>query len=544
MKRIRALKQHYRQLKSDLNEFNPRGVFIPKALRDFFRDRITLERAKKDINKALETREDRFLELARTQMYERPTSPYLKLLKIAGCEFSDLVAQVHRSGLEDTLKRLAGEGVYLTVDEYKGKKDIVRGRESFRVSQSDFAPDQSLPGFVTQSSGTRNLPVRALSPLAWLAEDTLNTGIFLSAHGLFTYTHATYDPILPGAGGFAFLMQLAKLGHAPERWFAGRIPIDRWLVRAYNYAAVYETVLAAKFFGPGFPRPELFQFGDVRPIVRWVIEQRQRGKSCCIRTVASNSARIARAAREMGESLEGTKFISSGEPLTEGKREVIEQVGASTTLLYGYMPGPVHVSLGCANPAYTDEMHVNQNMLAIVPHPTPIAYEGPAIQPLLFTTLSPSAAKLQLNVDNGDYATLEKRDCGCALEKAGLTLHIHHVRSYEKFTSEGLNYFYGDLFSVLETTFPSEFGGGPGDYQLVEEEGDRGQTRLTLVVHPEVGTVDEERMIVRLQECLAEGSRDNRFHTKFWQDSGTLRVRREIPHVSARGKTLPLRIAR
>jgi hypothetical protein len=147
-----------------------------------------------------------------------------------------------------------------------------------------------------------------------------------------------------------------------------------------------------------------------------------------------------------------------------------------------------------------------------------------------------------LNVDNGDYAELLFRDCGCALQRAGLSLHLHHIRSYEKFTGEGMNYFYGDLFELLEKVLPREFGGGPGDYQLVEEEDSAGQTRLTLLVHPSVEKLDEEKLLSRLRLELAQGSRNNRFMSKLWQDSGTFRIRREIPHASPRGKILPLHL--
>jgi hypothetical protein len=149
---------------------------------------------------------------------------------------------------------------------------------------------------------------------------------------------------------------------------------------------------------------------------------------------------------------------------------------------------------------------------------------------------------LLLNVDNGDYAELEKRDCGCGLEKVGFKLHLHHIRSHEKFTSEGMNYFYGDLFELLEKAFPAEFGGGPGDYQLVEEEDHTGQTRLILVVHPSVGSLDEGKILARLRAAFADGSRGNRFMAGVWENAGTFRLKREIPHASPRGKILPLHI--
>jgi len=202
------------------------------------------------------------------------------------------------------------------------------------------------------------------------------------------------------------------------------------------------------------------------------------------------------------------------------------------------------VGWGCAAPANTDEIHVNQHLLALVSHPDPLNDNGPEIHPLLGTTVHPGAPSLYINVENGDYATLEETDCECALGKVGLKLHLHHIRSFEKFTSEGINYFYGDrhgdLFQLLEEEIPSEFGGLPGHYQLVEEEDIDGQTRLTLLVHPEVGSLNEESLLLRLQERLGKGSVDNRLNSKLLKGAGSFRIRREVPLTSPRGKILPL----
>jgi hypothetical protein len=242
-------------------------------------------------------------------------------------------------------------------------------------------------------------------------------------------------------------------------------------------------------------------------------------------------------------SLRGTTFVASGEPLTEGKRRVIEEAGARTTLLWGYTPG-VRVSYGCANARHIDEMHVNEHLLAVVEHPTLAPTPDPSIRPLLFTTLDRAASKLQLNVANGDFAVLERRECGCALSRVGLSLHVHRVRSYEKLTSEGMCYASHDLFELLESVLPAEFGGAPGDYQLVEEEEIGGQTRLTLLVRPELGPLDEERVLDRLQRGLEQGDRQQRFMAQTWRQSGTLRLVRDVPRASDRGKVLPLHIAR
>jgi len=533
-------RENYSQFGSDLKKVKGTLAFIT-SLREFLRDRITVEQAQEEIKRALDSREERFLELVHTQVYELPTSPYLRLLKLAGCEFSDLRAHVHSHGIEKTLERLAEEGVYLTSDEFKGKKEVRRGNCSFPVTPKDFECRDSLPGLLAQSSGTTNLPLRSFTPLDWLAVRTFSTGVFLSAHNLLTSCHAMYDAILPGGGGINNLLIYAKLGIRTDRWFARKIPVNSRLEGMYHYLMTYLLVASGKWYGPGFPEPKFVGVNDLRRIVHWATKKKRAGKTCCITTAASNAVRIARAAGKMGVSLDGTKFVASGEPLTESKREVIERVGGSATTRYAY-GGGLNVGHGCANPFYTDEMHVNQHMLAVIPHPRPLSNGGPAIYPLLATTLYPFAPRVHLNVENGDYATLEERECGCALERVGLTLHVHHIRSYEKFASEGMNYFYGDLFELLEKDIPSEFGGGPGDYQLVEEEDGNGQTRLSLVVHPRVGELDEARVLVRLREALSKGSRGNRSMTRVWENAGTFRIKRQVPYASGRGKILPLHI--
>ncbi|HWO41697.1 MAG TPA: hypothetical protein VNO43_07840, partial [Candidatus Eisenbacteria bacterium] len=154
--------------------------------------------------------------------------------------------------------------------------------------------------------------------------------------------------------------------------------------------------------------------------------------------------------------------------------------------------------------------------------------------PFLFTTLAPWYPYFQLNVENGDDGTIAGEPCGCALEAAGYTVHLHHIRSFEKLTSEGMNYQYGDLYDLLERILPSEFGGGPGDYQLVEEEDGRGQTRITLFVHPAVRNLDEHRLLARLRSTLGEGSRNRRFIAWLWHDSGTFRIKREPPYAGVK----------
>jgi hypothetical protein len=544
MRKLQDLKNRYRTLGSEIKNLDPKGTLaLFGAVRRFVSEPITLERAEREVKTLLDGRAEVFLELARTRIYARPNSPYLKLLKFAGCEYTDLATHVRRHGLEAALEQLAGQGVYLTADESKGKKDVVRGTQSFRVSPVDLENPRRSPGFVTESSGTSNRPLRTATSLEQLADWMLVHCIFFAAHELFSYSHAVYDAILPSGGGVRVVLSNAKLGIRTAHWFAREIPHNTVLGGWYHYLITQWIVVAGRRLGPGLPRPEYLRVEDVDRIVSWVAEERKRGKLCCITTAASNAARIARVAWETGASLEGTKFVASGEPLTESKRELIERAGATAIPMFGAEDIWAMIGYGCANPVHTDELHVNQQALALVQHPTPLTYDGLAIRPLLCTSLHPLSPRYFLNVANGDYATLFKRDCGCLLERAGFTLHIHRVRSYEKFTSEGMNYFYGDLYELFEKTLPAEFGGGPGDYQLVEEEDRNGQTRLTLLVRPEVGKLDEERLVARFKEALERGGKGGRFTANLWQKAGTFRVRRQAPYSSPRGKILPLHVS-
>ena len=533
-----GLKDRYHQLKSDLHNIR-HSSRLGAALPKFFREPISLQQAERMTKRLIATRQDRFLELARSQIYGWPGSPYLSLLRRAGCEFSDLEANVHRSGLEATLAKLAEEGVYLTSDEFKGKQAVTRGQLSFHVSPKDFERPSASAGITAESSGSRNLPIKTFSSLESLTLWAEGTAVFYAAHDLFSRVHAVYEPVL--AGRMHFILINGKLGVPVDRWFALNVAAHGALEDRYHYLNARVVAQMGSWFGPGIAPPKYLDAGDLAPIMDWIMEHGRRGKKCCLITVVSNATRIARKALEAGVSLEHLTFAASGEPLTEAKKRLMQEAKARIALRYG--PGGVYgTALGCGNPDFMDEMHVPQTMFTFVAHPRPLDCDGPPIHPLMQTTTHVAAPRLLLNVENGDCATVITRDCGCPLQKVGFTQHVHTVRSFEKLTGEGMNYSGSDLFELLEDTMPSEFGGGPGDYQLVEEEDDRGQTRLTLVVHPDVGELNEVRLLSRLKQGLASGSRNHRFMSQIWQNADTFRIRREPPYASARGKTLPLHI--
>jgi hypothetical protein len=98
-----------------------------------------------------------------------------------------------------------------------------------------------------------------------------------------------------------------------------------------------------------------------------------------------------------------------------------------------------------------------------------------------------------------------------------------------------------DLFHLLEEVLPHRFGGTVGDYQLVEEQDDRGLPHYTLFVSPGVGPVDEKALVANLFEELGKLRSPYRLMVDLWAQADVLQVERRRPFPTARGKVLPFR---
>lgn len=137
---------------------------------------------------------------------------------------------------------------------------------------------------------------------------------------------------------------------------------------------------------------------------------------------------------------------------------------------------------------------------------------------------------------------IETRNCGCQFEALGLTTHIHNIRGFDKLTSAGMTFVGTELVKVIEEILPAKFGGTSTDYQMVEEEDEKGHTRMSVVVSPGVGEIDEAELIQAVLTELGKGRDTQRMIAQVWSQAQTLRVKRAEPFVTARGKLLPLHI--
>jgi hypothetical protein len=141
-----------------------------------------------------------------------------------------------------------------------------------------------------------------------------------------------------------------------------------------------------------------------------------------------------------------------------------------------------------------------------------------------------------INVASDDHAVVERRECGCGIGARGLTLHLREIGSARKLTGEGVTLVGTDIVRVMEEWLPSRLGGSALDYQLVEEEDRDGFTHMTLLVSPDVTHAGDSVVIAALLDGLSQASDAGRTASDILRAAGSLRVRREKPSPSERGK--------
>src|SRR5262249_10289982 len=149
------------------------GAMTARLARDlpgWLRTPIGPKQAREQVRHRLMTRTTGFLDVAERAIYLQPNSPYLRLLRHAGCDLGDLGRLVAQEGVEGALAILAEQGVYVTFDEIKGRRDVVRGSLRFSVTERDFDSPLMTPHWVTYTSGTRGRPSQVMRSLALTQE--------------------------------------------------------------------------------------------------------------------------------------------------------------------------------------------------------------------------------------------------------------------------------------------------------------------------------------------------------------------------------------
>jgi hypothetical protein len=497
---------------------------------------MSVETARAILRERLESRERNLLALAHRTIFDRPGSPYFTLLRAAGCEYGDLARLVGDDGVEGALATLFRAGVYLTVEEFKGRRPVERGSLRFTVGPGTLRNPLADGHVLVRSSGSRGFSAPVPVDLAFVTDHAVNTYLTLDACGGVGWAHAHYG--VPGGAAIVNVLEFCKGGHPPARWFAqvdpstpGIHPRYVWSGRALRWGA--------RAAGVALPPVETVSLGDPTAIARWMSATRRAGGVPHLWTYASAAVRVSQAALEAGIDLEGAQFTMGGEPSTAARQEVVRRAGATGWPRYGATETDI-IAFACQAPGAPDDMHLLHDRRAVIqPGGDDRGARLPAAT-LLFTSLLLSDPLVLLNVSLGDQAVMAETDCGCPLERLGWRTHVRDVRSFEKLTAGGMAFLDVDVIRVLEGDLPARFGGSPMHYQLVEDEGPDGRPRLRLRVDPAVGPLDPARVIDAFLDGIGRGSGIERVMSLQWRDAGWLTVERSVPLTTRSGKVLHL----
>jgi hypothetical protein len=535
---------------SILSEMKTWGRFL-LGLRAFLKNTISLEDAREIVRKRLESREANFLHLMERSIFGYLGSPYLRLLKIAGCEMGDIRNMVRDRGLEETLHVLREAGVYVTFEEFKGRKPVVRNGEVISVQPGDFDNPYLHQFFCAESGGSTGASTRILIDLNHLATQSPVLMLSRDAHGIVEAPTATWFDILPDPAGVNEILRPARFGNIPNKWFSP------YTTRAFRPSfaakcrlATQSMIITGRLFGKPIPWPQSVTFDQAIVIAQWVVDTLKDRGNCLFCSHVSWALRVSIAAWEAGMNLTGATFMAAGEPPTKAKVQGIIRAGARWIPYYPFSEHGT-VGIGCAAPADENDVHFFKDMLALIQFPRRVPGSEITVDAFNFTSLMPTAPKVLLNVESDDYGLIEKRSCGCPLEKLGFTEHLRHIRSFSKLTGEGGTLLGSEMMRILEEVLPARFGGSPLDYQLMEEEDEDGFTRLSLLVHPKIKIADEIAIIETVLDSLrqskltfGQGSFAAEMTRSIWKQAKTLRIKRMEPILTSHGKLMPLHVAK
>lgn len=504
---------------------------LPRHLRA----RLTGEEARERVRERLAGRGENLLALLRHGVFGWPASPYLPLLRRAGCELGDVEALVRADGVEATLERLLKAGVRIPFETFKG-----RAAEPGAPPPRAFDNPHLARVYRGVTGGSGGAATRVAIDLEHYAAQAPHELLATAAHGLLGAPTAAWLAVMPSPACLGVMLRRAPFARPLDRWFTQVTETE--LGTSWRGRAASRTILAiAAACGRPMPSPEHVPLADAGRIAAWLRAAADRHGRAVLVTHVSCAVRVAVAARKAGTDLGGVVMWAGSEPPSRAKVRQIESAGARFVPGY-WMIEAGFLAQGCAAPRDETDVHLFADAFAVVGPPAVAATGGE--RSLHLTTLLPTAPKLMLNVEVDDLAVVERRACSCPLGDLGLEVHLRQIRSQRKLTGEGMTLLAGEVVQLVEEVLPERFGGTPLDYQLVEEEDARGFTVLTVVADPRLGAMDEAAVREAVLATLQAGSPNQRHSGLTWRGAGSVRLRRAEPLATGQGKLPPLVVAR
>jgi hypothetical protein len=464
--------------------------------------------------------------------------PYTRLFRLAGCTYADLEAEVGRRGLEDTLRSLLAEGVYLTLDEFRGNTEIVRGGLHIRSSLADWENTAGCGPLLNVSSGSSSgKSLKTMHSLEYfkfriacgrIMRDELRDG---------PRAAITMLSILPSSIGLAGCLSATKLGYRSGRWFA--LGGGGSLRKNLHYKVLTSAIVARlRLAGAGVPYPTYLAPDDFVPVAAFIAERKAAGVPATIVGMVSSTSRVAAAALDAGLDIRGTFALVTGESLTDVKRNVIEQAGIEVYPLYSTSEFG-GIGMPCRQMRAGNCVHITLAGLALVSRrqETWGDEDGEALH---ITSLLPYAPHMLINVETGDTGVIERTTCDCEFSRLGYDFQVRDIAATSKLRGQGYTLSAPEVIRLLEEGLARKFGGIPGDYQLLEVEG-KAQTEMVLRIHPRANVASPQQVFAYfLDKC--RHTYGGSLAVLHWTESKGIRVEVAPPILAASGKFRAVRL--
>ena len=277
------------------------GRFVWDVQR-FLRKRTPLSTARATVQHRVQHRAENLLAVLRQAIYGQPNSPHLSLLRRVGCEYGDVERLVAAEGVEGALLALYRQGVYLTVEEYKGKRPVTRGSTTFDVRPTllwNRVPGHSA---TLQTGGTRSGGIAVPLDLAAAEQQSSSHALFYEARNALHWSHGYWR--VPGAASMIYLLQSCLFGVRAKRWFSPVDPASPALHPRYQWSA--RAMRAGSLLaGRPLPLPEFAPMSAPRPIVDWLAGELRAGRTPNLVAYPSMAVRVCEVAAEAGIDLGG-----------------------------------------------------------------------------------------------------------------------------------------------------------------------------------------------------------------------------------------------
>lgn len=483
-----------------------------------------------------EQRSERFLRLARENIFDRPENPYRGMFELAGCDWAQLGRAVRRDGLEPTLGALHDAGVYLTHAELKGLSPVMRDGRRIPAPPGALVNRRGEGRLTSRTSGSRSRGTAVPAGVGFRLHNERYLRFIAREFQLDRRPLIEIWPILPSTAGLVLCTAACRLGWPLRAWYA----VGGGLKDTGHYRAVTGMLAGVcRSLGAAVPPPQYLPENDFGPVADHLGRLLEAGSGAAVLGYVSPAVRVAGAALDRGIDLSGTLFVVTGEALTGAKRRVIEAAGAEACPLYWAVElGPI--GCACRQIRQGNDVHLFRDSLAVISRDVRVGDAGVLAPSLRFTALGEQAPLMLINAEMEDSAAIEPAACECTFSGLGFRQRLSGIFSYGKLTGHGMTLLGADVLEILERMLPERLGGRAGDYQLVEREVDS-QTRIELRASPRTGLRSADELRAVFLELL-RGCYGGSLAARTWRHAHAVDAVIAEPLAGATGKVLPLHL--